>query len=31
MKINPPKAAKGTVNITTKGCRQALKVPAITK
>ena len=29
--IKPPRAAYGTVNITTKGCLQALKVPAITR
>ena len=29
--IKPPRAANGTVNITTKGCLQALKVPAITR
>ena len=29
--ISPPKAARGTVSITTKGCLQALKVPAITR
>ena len=31
IKINPPKAASGTVKITTKGCLQELKVHAITR